>query len=125
MALKHVKKYYRDIEKLYFSLAANSAEFENDFKEGIITEDELNNILAPINAVKNNYMMLSYVMFLFMKPSKEKKNNKFNKQYAIFQDYFKYHKVDEDSKIDEANNCLDIFKKFMLEEKAKKGDVNE
>ena len=76
MALKQVKNYYKQVEKLYFELASELKEMEDDFKKGECTEEELQNLLIPVNNIKENYQRLAYIMFLFYQPNKEKRAKK-------------------------------------------------
>ena len=45
MAIKHVKNYYKQIEKMYFELISELHEMEEDFKKNECTEEELQNLL--------------------------------------------------------------------------------
>ena len=44
MSVKHVKKYYHDIEKMYLELVSELAEMKDDFAKGNCTEEELNKL---------------------------------------------------------------------------------
>ena len=53
MAMKHLKNYYQQVEKLYLDLASELKELEEDFKKGECTEEELQNLLIPVNILLN------------------------------------------------------------------------
>lgn len=55
MSVKHVKKYYRDIEKMYLELVSELSEMKDDFAKGNCTEDELNNLLTPVKGIEELY----------------------------------------------------------------------
>ena len=59
MSIKHVKRYYKQTEKMYFELLADLHEMEKDFKAGECTEEQLQNLLLPVNNLKENYKLIS------------------------------------------------------------------
>ena len=115
MALKQVKKYYRDVEKLYFDMLENVQELQNDLKNGDCTQEEVDKLLKPTEGLKQNYMMLSYVMFLFYQPSNEKKIPKYLKQEKDLNNFFNQNKIDKEDKLLEYEYDLKKFKEMIKE----------
>ena len=62
MAIKHVKDYYKQIEKMYFELISELHEMEEDFKKNECTEEELQNLLIPVKGIEENYKRLSCIL---------------------------------------------------------------
>jgi hypothetical protein len=117
MAIKHVKEYYKQIEKMYLELSQSLVEMEKDYKAGEATEEELNNLLLPVRAIQDNYMRLSYIMHLLVKPNRESKAKKFDKQNSKLNDYFKEHRLDKESTLSDCADALKIFKEKIKEKK--------
>ena len=69
MSVKHIKKYYNDIQKMYFELVSDLKEMESELKAGTCTEEELNNLLLPVKGIEENYKRLSYIMYLLYQPN--------------------------------------------------------
>ena len=64
MAIKQVKNYYKQVEKMYLELLSDLKEMEEDFKNNECTEEELQNLLIPVRGIEENYKRLSYIMYL-------------------------------------------------------------
>lgn len=115
MALKHVKKYFKQTEQLYLELAENLEEMQDEFAKGECTEEELNNLLTPVNNLKTNYQMLSYILFLFYQPNKEKKKAKYLSQNKELYSFYKDKGLLSEDQIIEMSNGLETFKKNLKE----------
>lgn len=113
MALKQVKNYYKQVEKLYFELASELKEMEDDFKKGECTEEELQNFLIPVNNIKENYQRLAYIMFLFYQPNKEKKKGKYFKQNKGLAKYFDKNGLTIEQEIEREKDALKAFKQAI------------
>lgn len=113
MSLKHVRDYYKGIEKLYFELVSDLREMEQEFKEGNVTEEELNKLLIPVNNIKDNYLRLSYILHLFYQPNKEKKVPKYNNQHKDLINTFKENKITKEQELESSKYALDEFKKNL------------
>lgn len=122
MALKQVKDYYKNVEKLYFDMLHSLEEMNEEFKKGNVTEEELNKLLTPVNNIKDNYLRLSYIMYLFYQPNREKKVKKFEKQEHQLAQTFRECGVDKKSNLEESEYSLKKFKKHLAEFKKEKED---
>lgn len=122
MALKQVKDYYKSVEKLYFDMVHSLEEMSEEFKKGNVTEEELNKLLAPVNNIKDNYLRLSYVMYLFAQPKRGKKRPKYEEQERELLRRFKDLSIDEASDLLLSQDALKEFKKHLSEFKKEKED---
>ena len=122
MALKQVKDYYKSVEKLYFDMLHSLKEMNEEFKKGNVTEEELNKLLTPVNNIKDNYLRLSYIMYLFYQPNREKKIKKFEKQEHQLAQTFRECGIDKRSDLDCSEYSLKEFKKHLIEFKKEKED---
>lgn len=113
MALKQVKNYYKQVEKLYFELASELKEMEEDYKKKECTEEELQNLLIPVNNIKENYQRLAYIMFLFYQPNKEKKKDKYFKQNKSLTNYFDAKGLTMEQEIEKEKDALKMFKQSI------------
>ena len=71
MAIKQVKNYYKQVEKMYLELLSDLKEMEEDFKNNECTEEELQNLLIPVRGIEENYKRLSYIMYLLYQPNRK------------------------------------------------------
>lgn len=115
MAIKQVKKYYKQVEKMYFEFLHNLAEMQKEFENGECTEDELNNLLTPTMNIKHNYEMLSYVLYLLYEPSNKKKQPTYIRQNKDLYKYFKEKGLLSEDQLLEMSNGLENFKKAVKE----------
>lgn len=76
MAIKDVKQYYYNMQAQYLELKDCLQDFEQAFRDGNITEDQLTNIVDDINKLEVNYERLSYVMYLLELPNRANKRNR-------------------------------------------------
>ena len=76
MAIKQVKNYYKQVEKMYLELLSDLKEMEEDFKNNECTEEELQNLLIPVRGIEENYKRLSYIMYLLYQPNRKNKEGR-------------------------------------------------
>lgn len=70
MARKDVEKYYDDVAAQYSEMLENIREVEEAVQTKLVSPDFLGNLQKQIAPMKENYMRISYIMFLLNKPSK-------------------------------------------------------
>ena len=115
MAMKDLKNYYEQVEHLYVELASELRGMEEDFKKGECTEDELQNLLIPVNNIKENYQRLSYVLFLLYQPRRDSKKVKYKKQNKDLNDYFEKNSLTMKAEIEKESASLKTFRKLVKE----------
>lgn len=115
MSVKHVKKYFKDIEKMYFELVSDLKEMEKDFEAGSCTEEELNNLLKPVRGIEENYKRLAYFMYLLYQPNRDSKKEKYNKANKDMYKYFKDNNLTAEQELEKNKHALFEFKKFIKE----------
>lgn len=115
MSVKHVKKYYHQIEKLYLELLEDLRGMEEDFKKGECTEEELQKLLTPVESLRQNYERLSYIMYLLYRPNKESKNVKYTKNNKELQGFFENKQLTADREIEKDIDDLKTFKQYVKE----------
>lgn len=115
MAMKHLKNYYQQVEKLYLDLASELKELEEDFKKGECTEEELQNLLIPVNNIKENYQRLSYVLFLLYQPKRDEKKPKYDKENKDLVKYFNDNKLTMKQELEREQASLETFRKLVKE----------
>lgn len=115
MALKQVKDYYKNVEKLYFDMVHSLEEMNEEFKKGNVTEEELNKLLTPVNNIKDNYLRLSYVLHLFYEPNRQKKVKKYEKQEHNINKIFEENRITKEQDLQDSEYALTEFKKHLKE----------
>lgn len=113
MAIKQVKKYYQEIQKLYFEMADDLKDMQKEFERGEVTEEQLNKLMTPVNNIRTNYTILSYIMYLLYQPNREQKKSKYTKENKELNHFFNSSKLDENSVIEESKNSLKLFKENL------------
>ena len=107
MAKKDIEIYYEQVCSQYNEMIQNLNDMEQYAKENIIEPERIDKLKAMIEPIKNNYMTLSYIMFLLNAPNKNNKLNRYikqNKKYLSSIDS-RYHKqaiLDRSQKIIDA-----------------------
>lgn len=115
MSVKHVKKYYHDIEKMYLELVSELNEMKDDFAKGNCTEEELNNLLLPVKGIEENYKRLSYIMYLLFQPNRDEKEAKYKKQNKELNQYFIDNNIDKEKDLEIDKVGLKTFKERIKE----------
>ena len=115
MSVKHVKKYYHDIEKMYLELVSELAEMKDDFAKGNCTEEELNNLLIPVKGIEENYKRLSYIMYLLFQPNRDEKEAKYKKQNKELNQYFIDNNIAKEKDLEIDRVGLETFKEKIKE----------
>ena len=110
MSVKHIKKYYNDIQKMYFELVSDLKEMERDLKAGTCTEEELNNLLLPVKGIEENYKRLSYIMYLLYQPNRDNKKDKYNKANKEIYKFFNDNGLTKEKEVEKEKNNLKEFR---------------
>lgn len=113
MALKDVKKYFKEEEKLYFDMLNSLNEMQKEFEEGNVTEEELNKMLLPVTDIKNIYLLLAYVIYLFNQPNRKKKVPKYKKQNKEINSFFGNNGLSMDETLEKDKDILKTFKENL------------
>ena len=83
MAVKHIKEYYEQVCNQYIQMNEELKDFQKEVENGLIEPERIENLKKIIEPLKNNYMTLSWIMYLLNKPqrySKEKGYRERNKK---------------------------------------------
>lgn len=110
MAIKDVRHYYYNMLAQYLEEKQNLADFEEALKNGLITEDQMQEAMATVNELENNYHRLAYVMYLLDMPNRQTKKEGYVKQYKTILEELKKLGVDMDSIKEENSDALIHFK---------------
>ena len=110
MAIKDVRHYFYSMLVQYIEEKQNLADFEEALKEGLITEDQMNEAMETVANLENNYHRLAYIMFLLDMPNKKSKKNAYIKQYKAILDELVKLGADEESIKKENSDALIHFK---------------
>lgn len=106
MAVKHVKDYFIQVANDYKRMTDTLFELEKTISEESSKEalQNINNIKHMVEKMKENYMRISYIMFLLNQPNKDSKKDSYITREHKWLDYIgKENTLDgvllEDSKI--------------------------
>lgn len=110
MAIKDVRHYYYDMLAQYLEEKQNLADFEEALKNGLITEDQMQEAMSNVTELENNYHRLAYVMYLLDMPNRQTKKDGYVKQYKPITDELKKLGADIDSIKEKNSDALIHFK---------------
>lgn len=80
MAVRHVKEYYDKMVDQYMEMQDNIKEIEKDLANGLVEPEFLERLQEQIKPLKDNYLTLSYIMFLLNQPNRDSKVKKYKEQ---------------------------------------------
>lgn len=115
MALKDVKKYYKQIESTYIEMANSAKDFDEALKDGFVTQEQFDQASQMFAKIKENYDRITYIMYLFMQPARKQKVAKYKKINNKGLSYLESNKADLDSVYLENSDVLKEFKQLMGE----------
>ena len=79
MAVKDVKAYYEEVANQYHEMTDELKDFTELAQNNMFPPEKLEQVEKIIQPLKNNYEMLSYIIFLLNKPNRKKKAHKYEK----------------------------------------------
>ena len=77
MAIKHVKDYYNKVYKQYETVLKNLEEFQKEAEQGLVEPERLDILKKQIQPIIDNYMTLSYIIYLLDMPQRDSKKKKY------------------------------------------------
>ena len=118
MAKRDIVKAFLDVENQYFDMVNEIADYEKEFKDNFITQEQFENAQERLNLCKMNYDRWAYMIYLLNKPNRKEKQIKHasrqdNKKLGKYFD--KVHATVEDT-LDEGSDCLKKFKEYIESE---------
>ena len=69
MAINDVRQYYYNMLIQYLEEKQNLVDFEAALKEGLITEEQMQEALETVAGLEENYHRLAYIMYLIDMPN--------------------------------------------------------
>ena len=110
MAIKDVRHYFYTMLAQYLEEKQNLADFAEALENGLITEEQMQEAMANVASLEDNYHRLAYIMYLFDMPNRASKKKGYVRQYSSIIEEFKRLGVDIDSIKDENEDALAHFK---------------
>lgn len=80
MSKEHVDAYYQEVCQNYIDMNEAIKDLEEECNNGLVDPDKLEEMKKLIEPLKNNYMTLSYIMFLLNKPKRKNKEKQYVRQ---------------------------------------------
>ena len=84
MAVKHIKEYYDQVCEHYHLLNEELKDFQKEVENGLVAPERIDNLKAIIEPVKNNYMTLSWIMYLLNQPQRDSKEREYQRRNKKF-----------------------------------------
>ncbi len=110
MAKKDVQLYFFNMLSQYLEEKQNLADFEEALKNGLITEEQMQEALDTVAALENNYHRLVYIMYLLNMPNRKSKKAAYSAQHKVILDELKRLGATEDCVKQENEDALIHFK---------------
>ena len=115
MSLKHVKHYYLQVQEQYFQMLEDSKDYDEALKGGFIGQAQYDQAQSIMSRVKENYERISYIIYLFYQPNRDKKVAKFNKQNKNLHTALSESNYSKEAILKENEDLLKEFKKLIKE----------
>ena len=110
MAIKDVRHYFYTMLSQYIEEKQNLADFEEALKDGLITEEQMQEATETVAGLENNYYRLAYIMYLLDMPNSKSKKGVYVKQYKNITDELSRLGADIESIKAENSDALIHFK---------------
>lgn len=110
MAIKDVRHYFYTMLAQYVEEKQNLADFEEALKDGLITEEQMQEATDTVTSLETNYYRLAYIMYLLDMPNRKSKKDAYVKQYKPILDELAKLGADIDSVKAENSDALIHFK---------------
>lgn len=119
MAIKDVRHYFYTVLVQYLEEKQNLADFEEALKNGLITEEQMQEALENVTSLETNYHRLAYIMYLLDMPNRGSKKAAYVKQHKTILTELKNLGADIDSIKEENSDALIHFKAALKKLKNK------
>ena len=80
MAVKHIKEYYEQVCEQYVQMNEELRDFQKEVENGLVEPERIENLKKIIEPLKNNYMTLSWIMYLLNQPNRDSKERAYQKR---------------------------------------------
>lgn len=104
MAIRDVRNYFYTMLAQYVEEKQNLEDFSDALRDGLITEDQMEEAVATVANLENNYYRLAYIMYLLDMPNRQSKKKNYIRQNNALVEEFKRLGVDIES-VKEENSC--------------------
>ena len=84
MAVKHVKEYYEQICEQYVQMNEELRDFQKEVENGLVEPERIDNLKKIIEPLKNNYMTISWIMYLLNQPQRASKERAYERRNRKF-----------------------------------------
>jgi hypothetical protein len=84
MAVKHIKEYYEQVCEQYVQMNEELRDFQKEVENGLVEPERIENLKKMIEPLKNNYMTLSWIMYLLNQPNRDSKERAYQKRNKRF-----------------------------------------
>lgn len=111
MSVKHLREYYQKVCDQYNEMINDLQELEEYAKTNMVEPERLEQYKQTIGPIKENYLTLSYIIFLLNKPNKKEKQKKYLKQHKKELDKIPYSNTQE-GKIEKGKQTLEELNKI-------------
>lgn len=116
MALRDVKEYYLKEMEQYVSIARDLKDVENDYKEGNMTQEQYDNIVATLNPIIYNLNVLTYILYLFNLPKDKKHRAEYIKQNNKYVKKLSSFNATQPQLLDDSIDAIKKFKELVNKE---------
>jgi benzoyl-CoA reductase/2-hydroxyglutaryl-CoA dehydratase subunit BcrC/BadD/HgdB len=110
MAIRDVRRYFYTMLAQYLEEKQNLADFEEALKDGKITEEQMEDALAVVAGLEENYHRLAYIMYLLDMPNRSTKKARYERTNKELLDEFRLLGADLESVKKENDDALFHFK---------------
>lgn len=84
MAVKHIKEYYEQVCDQYVQMNEELRDFQKEIENGLVEPERIENLKSLIEPLKNNYMTLSWIMYLLNLPQRKGKEKAYERRNRKF-----------------------------------------
>ena len=84
MAVRHIKEYYEQVCSQYIQMNEELKDFQKEVENGLVEPERIENLKKMIEPLKNNYMTLSWIMYLLNQPQRDSKERPYQKRTKKF-----------------------------------------
>jgi molecular chaperone GrpE (heat shock protein) len=84
MAVRHIKEYYEQVCEQYVQMNEELRDFQKEVENGLVEPERIENLKKMIEPLKNNYMTLSWIMYLLNQPNRDSKERAYQKRNKKF-----------------------------------------
>ena len=83
MAKRDVDNYFNQVTRDYSDMVEALRDMEEEASKNLVSPEQLESMKSQVETIKNNYLRISYIIYLLNRPNKKTKHERYDKSKSF------------------------------------------